>query len=477
MRFATRSFTGLLLGLLALALLGLAAASVQSALRERAGASRPAPAGQERVYSVSVARLEAGTVAPVVTAYGEVASARTLEIRPSVGGTLVELAAGFREGGAVAAGETLYAVDPADAEAALATTEVDLEEAEAERAEAEAAVGLARADREAAERQLDLRAAAVARQRSLGGRGVGTATELDAAEIALVQAEQALVGRAQAEAQAEARIERAGIALRRAEIARSEAARRLSATRAVAPFDGVLAGVAARPGALVGATELLATLVDPGALEVAFRVTSDELARLHGERGLMPLAVTVHLGIEGRPAAVPGRLERAGVALAGGEAGRVLYAALESAAAGLVRPGDFVRVEVEEPALDGVAVIPAAALGPDGRILVLGEGERLREAAVRVVRRQGDGVIVADAPWGAEYVTARAGTLAPGVRVRPVPAEEAVVLAPEERAALIAAVEANDLIPAAVRAELLEGLGAERVPRSVLDRIDTATGG
>jgi multidrug efflux pump subunit AcrA (membrane-fusion protein) len=476
MRFATRSFTGLLLGLLALALLGLAAASVQSALRERAGASRPAPAGQERVYSVSVARLEAGTVAPVVTAYGEVASARTLEIRPSVGGTLVGLAAGFREGGAVAAGETLYAVDPADAEAALATTEVDLEEAEAERAEAEAAVGLARADREAAERQLDLRAAAVARQRSLGGRGVGTATELDAAEIALVQAEQALVGRAQAEAQAAARIERAGIALRRAEIARSEAARRLAATRAVAPFDGVLAGVAARPGALVGATELLATLVDPGALEVAFRVTSDELARLHGERGLMPLAVTVHLGIEGRSAAVPGRLERAGVALAGGEAGRVLYAALEPAA-GLVRPGDFVRVEVEEPALDGVAAIPAAALGPDGRILVLGEGERLREAAVRVVRRQGDGVIVADAPWGAEYVTARAGTLAPGVRVRPVPAEEAVVLAPEERAALIAAVEANDLIPAAVRAELLEGLGAERVPRSVLDRIDTATGG
>jgi multidrug efflux pump subunit AcrA (membrane-fusion protein) len=476
MRFATRSFTGLLLGLLALALLGLAAASVQSALRERAGASRPAPAGQERVYSVSVARLEAGTVAPVVTAYGEVASARTLEIRPSVGGTLVGLAAGFREGGAVAAGETLYAVDPADAEAALATTEVDLEEAEAERAEAEAAVGLARADREAAERQLDLRAAAVARQRSLGGRGVGTATELDAAEIALVQAEQALVGRAQAEAQAAARIERAGIALRRAEIARSEAARRLAATRAVAPFDGVLAAVAARPGALVGATELLATLVDPGALEVAFRVTSDELARLHGERGLMPLAVTVHLGIEGRSAAVPGRLERAGVALAGGEAGRVLYAALEPAA-GLVRPGDFVRVEVEEPALDGVAAIPAAALGPDGRILVLGEGERLREAAVRVVRRQGDGVIVADAPWGAEYVTARAGTLAPGVRVRPVPAEEAVVLAPEERAALIAAVEANDLIPAAVRAELLEGLGAERVPRSVLDRIDTATGG
>jgi multidrug efflux pump subunit AcrA (membrane-fusion protein) len=462
---------------LTLALLGLAGASLHRALGERASGARPAPAGQERVYSVTVARLEAGRVAPVVTTYGEVASARTLEIRPSVGGTLVELAAGFREGGAVGAGEVLYAVDPADAEAALATAEVDLEEAEAERAEAEAAIGLARADREAAERQVELRAAAVARQRSLGGRGVGTATELDAAEIALVQAEQAVVGRAQAEAQAEARIERAAIALRRAQIARAEAARRLAATRSVAPFDGVLAGVAARPGALVGPNELMATLVDPGALEVAFRVTSDELGRMQGAGGLMPLGVTAHLGAEGRPAAVPGRLERAGVALTGDEAGRVLYAALDPEAAGLVRPGDFVRVEIEEPAIEDVAVIPAAALGPEGQILVLGEGDRLREAAVRVVRRQGNGAIVADAPWGADFVTARAGPLAPGVRVRPVPAEDTVVLAPEERAALIATVEDNDLIPAAIREELLEGLGFERVPRSVIDRIDTATGG
>jgi membrane fusion protein, multidrug efflux system len=64
------------------------------------------------------------------------------------------------------------------------------------------------------------------------------------------------------------------------------------------------------------------------------------------------------------------------------------------------------------------------------------------------------------------------------VRVRPVPVEsEAVTLGPEERAALIAAVEADALIPDALKAELLEGLEAERVPRSVIDRIDTATGG
>ena len=478
MRFAMRSLAGLILGLATIALLGLAAASVQRAIGERAAGVRPAPPAQERVYSVNVARLEPGTVAPVVTAYGEVASARTLELRPGVGGTLVELAADFREGGTVAAGEALYAVDPADAEAALATAEVDVEEARAEVAEAEAAIALARADREAAERQRDLRAAALERQRSLGGRGVGTATELEAAEIALAQAEQAVVGRAQAEAQAVARIDRARIALRRAEIAAAEAARRLAATRGTAAFDGVLAGVAARPGALVAANELLGILVDPRALEVAFRVTSDELARLHGPDGaLMPLPVTAHLSVEGRAVAASGRLERAGVALAAGEAGRMLYASLAPDAAGLLRPGDFVRVEVAEPALEGVALIPAAALGPEGRILVLGDGDRLQEATVRPIRRQGDRVIVADAPWGADYVTARAGPLGPGVRVRPVPETGDVALSPDERAALIAAVEANALIPDALRAELVEGLQAERVPRSLIDRIDTATGG
>jgi len=37
---------------------------------------------------------------------------------------------------------------------------------------------------------------------------------------------------------------------------------------------------------------------------------------------------------------------------------------------------------------------------------------------VRILRRDGDSLIVADAPFGATYVTARAPQLGPGLKVR-----------------------------------------------------------
>jgi hypothetical protein len=72
-----------------------------------------------------------------------------------------------------------------------------------------------------------------------------------------------------------------------------------------------------------------------------------------------------------------------------------------------------------------VAVIPAAAVSPAGGILVLGEGERLEEVTVRILRRQGDRLIVAGAPFGREYVTERQPQLGPGVLVRPIRPEAA----------------------------------------------------
>ena len=42
------------------------------------------------------------------------------------------------------------------------------------------------------------------------------------------------------------------------------------------------------------------------------------------------------------------------------------------------RPGDFVALGVTEPAIDGVARLPASAVDATGTVLVVGEGERLR---------------------------------------------------------------------------------------------------
>lgn len=158
-------------------------------------------------------------------------------------------------------------------------------------------------------------------------------------------------------------------------------------------------------------------------------------------------------------------------------------AALDGAAG--LRPGDFVTVAVEEPALEGVADLPATAVDAAGRVLALGAEDRLEEVAVEVLRRQGDRVIVAPgALAGREVVAERSPLLGAGIKVRPVRAgvaeearAEVVALTPERRAALIAAVEGNDGMPAAVKAEVLEQLQADRVPAALVARIEARAGG
>lgn len=491
MRFLMRSLAGLMLAALTIGLLGLAVGVLRQAAADREAAAGDRGPGSERVYAVSVATLAPETATPVLTAYGDVSSARELELRAATSGTLTELAAGFRDGGAVAAGEVLWRIDPADARAALALAENDVAAARAEEAEAAVALELAREELAAAERQRDLRRQSRDRSDDLSSRGVGTTTDLETAEIALSTAEQTLAGRRMALAQAEARIERAAIARARTVIARDEAERSLDDTVARAPFAGRLVEVAAVPGRLVSENEQLGVLLDPAALEVAFRLSNAEFARLtDGDGGAQPLPITAVLDIGGIALDVPGVIDRASAAVGEGATGRLVYARLDPAGPGLVRPGDFLTVRIEEPPLENVAVVPATAVSPDRRIFLVGSDDRIEAVEIDVLRRDGDAVVIGGAPFGRTFVTERLPQIGPGVRVRPVlrtPEASAravtgsestmVRLSPERRAGLIAAVEANERLPKADRARLLAALEAEAVPQAMLDRLEPRQSG
>ena len=483
MRFAMRSLFGMMLLVLTLGLLAMAVGTITGALATRNADERGREPARERVFAVNVATFEAVTAKPVLTAWGDLRSARTLELRAEAGGTLIELAPGFRDGGRIAAGETLWRIDPADAETALELARSDHAAAIAEEAEALAGLALAREERAASERQRDLRAQSLARAEDLSGRGVGTAAALEDAELALATAEQAVTGRRLALAQAEARIGRSAIATARAAIGVAEAERILADTVAVAPFDGVLTEVDAVLGRLVTVNEKLGVLLDPTALEVAFRVSNGEFARIADAAGdVMPLDVTAILAADGAEVAVAGRIDRTGASSVAGQSGRLIYAALETERLGLMRPGDFMTVRVEEPRLTEVAVLPATAVDAEGGVLLLGEDGRLEAARVTVLRRQGDEVIVADAPFGREFVTERQPQLGAGILVRPLrdgaPEAEAMVrLSPERRAGLIEAVRANGRMPEEAKARILATLESDEVPAAMVDRLESRRSG
>jgi len=310
---------------------------------------------RERAYAVETATLEAATVTPIVTSYGRLESGRTLELRAALAGSLVELSDTFLNGGTVARDELLYRIDPSKLETALALAETDVTEAEAALAETRSALELAKLEADAARQQLELRDQTLACQVDLRDRGVATEADLQAATFARVAANQTLINRQKAVAVDAARVAQAEIALSQCQIALTEARRALDKKSVTAPFAGVLAEVTAVPGRLVSPGEQLAVLIDPSDIEVAFRITSNQYARLLNERGELRMTEMVVEFQRGRQVTeLTAMLARASTEIAQDKVGRLVYAKLADLDPSFVQPGDFVTVRIPERPMEGV---------------------------------------------------------------------------------------------------------------------------
>jgi multidrug efflux pump subunit AcrA (membrane-fusion protein) len=496
MRFLMRGLAGLALMAIMIGFAGFGGYRLYNAMTaEETAQSRPA---RERSYSVNVAELTPRTVAPVTTAYGQVESWRTLELRASSEGRLVEVASKFRDGAAVAKGELLLRIDPANAEFQVLDAEAALADAEAQKAEATEAIVGAEQELEAARRQLELRKQALERQQQLRDKGYSTAVQVEAEELAVASLEQSLSNRLQSVITARKRIERMDLTVKRARLALDDARRTLEEITLKAPFSGYLSEVNATLGRRVGSSETLALLIDPAALEVRFSLSTDEFSRLLDTSGnLVKAPVTAILQLGSRSIEVPGTIDRAAAVVSEGEAGRTLFATLDLEPGTVLRPGDFVKVEVREPELARVALVPASAVTEDGRMLIVGEGDRIEEIKATILRRMGDDVIVANVPFGADYVRERLPQLGTGLKVSPrrhtggqdipqtdepvaVQVPEAgetrlsgdlVALEPERRAALIDQLNRSDM-PENRKARLLALLNKPMVPKELIERLE-----
>ncbi|MGY6549996.1 MAG: efflux RND transporter periplasmic adaptor subunit [Roseinatronobacter sp.] len=486
MRFLSRSLMALFLAALSFAALGYATFTLVTAVQSRAEgpASRP-PAGRERVFNVRVLSVVPDDVTPTLAAFGDVRARRSLELRASVGGRVLEVGAGVEDGAAVREGQLLFRIDPADAQATLALARSDMDRAEAELRDAERALVLAIEDVAAAQEQLDLRVRALERREALAGSGVTTAAALEEAELAVSSARQALVGRRQAEAQAEARLDQARTARDRQQITLSEAARDLAETRVYAPFAGMLAEVDVTEGRLITTNDQLGRLLDPNALEVSVMVSTGQYLRLLDPSGaLRDAGAEIALEVAGHEITSPARLLRASATVEQGQSGRRLFLSLDAPRG--FRPGDFVTVRIAEPPLAQVALVPATAVSALGSVLALDTDDRLQALPATVLRRQGDSVIIEAADLaGREIVREITPNLGSGILVRPqraapdgtplVAAPEMISLDPERRAQLIAQVEANARMPAEVRARMLAQLSEDVVPAAMIERLENGT--
>lgn len=488
MRFLGRSLTGLFLLSLTLGLLVWSGQTLREAVQARMDEQPRAVRGEERVFAVTLRRARARSATPQLKLYGEVHSRRTLEVRAAVGGRIVELADNFREGGNVRAGQVLARVDPADLRDARDRAENDLADARTEQREATAALELAREDLQSARAQADLQERALARQKDLRARGAGTSSAVEGAELTLGTAKQAILNRRQAVMQAEARVERAAAQLSRARLALAEAERRLSDSVIRAEFDGTLSDVVLVRGGLVSAGERLADLIDGDALEVAFRMSTTQYARLLDDRDrLRSLEVRVRLVTNDAALEASGLLDRDSAAVADGQTGRLVFARLDDARG--LKPGDFVAVEVKEPPLPDVVRLPATAINTEEEVLVLGDDDRLESVSVTLLRRQGDDVLLQATPAlvGRDVVVRRSPLLGAGIKVRPLRGDGAALpagdetgtlrLSDERRARLIAQVRDDRDLARDEKERLVKQLQAPDVPAATVRHIEARAGG
>ena len=240
MRFFRKSLVGLLLLSLCLGLLAYAGQMVGSAIQERAGEGKRSPQKRERTFTVNVVSAEPQSIAPLLQAFGEIQSRRSLDLRMAKGGQVVLLSENFVEGGQVQAGEVLVQLRKSDAQSALARADADVTDAIAEVEEAQRAFELVTDELEAAREQGDIRQRALDRQMDLKQRGVGTSAAVETGELAVSSVNQLILTKRNGVNQAEARGAQAETRLARAELAYADALRGVEDTALIAEFTGVL---------------------------------------------------------------------------------------------------------------------------------------------------------------------------------------------------------------------------------------------
>ena len=302
-----------------------------------AGCEKPAAqqTGQMPPPEVNVVTVQPRDIAATFEQVGQTAGVREVEVRPRVTGILQRW--NYKEGGAVPAGRSLFTIDPAPFQAAVARADADLASALAKDAQT----------------QRDIE-----RLQPLYEQGMVSRKAFD---DALSAKEVAAAG------------------VKAARAALTQAKLDLEYTRVEAPISGVTSRALKSEGSLVEAQKTLLTTisqVDP--IHVIFSISESEYLKLNREAaaGRLQLpkegrfTVTLQLS-DGTTYARPGRVDFSDVRInpetGTSEARAVLPNSDQS-----LRPGQFVRVTLAGATYIGALAVPQRAVleGPTGKIVM-----------------------------------------------------------------------------------------------------------
>jgi len=292
------------------------------------------PGGGFPPAEVSVFSVEAKAL-PVSFEYtGQTLGSREVEVRARISGILLKR--NFVEGGPVKKGESLYTIDPAPFEAALARAEADV-------------------------------AAAAARHEQ---------AQRNAARLKPLYAERAVSQKDNDDALSAESIGAADLKAARARLL--EARLNMSYTRVEAPVSGVIGRSQRSEGTLVsGPDMLLTTVVQVDPIWISFGVPDNELSRIQKEVDAGRLALPKNGAFEielrradGSSFSRKGKLNFTDVRVSPSTGTRDSRAEVPNPA-GALKPGEFVRVILHGAVRPSATTVPQRAVleGPQGKFV------------------------------------------------------------------------------------------------------------
>lgn len=375
---------------------------------------------QERSFNVTSVVAKLGDQRPQLTLYGTTVSGRQVEIRARVTGPVIEASPALVEGGTIADGETILAIDPFDFRNALAELEAQLTETRARIKELEASLASDTTSLGHARAQLKLANDDLERAEPLAKRGAVPERTVDERRQIVLQRQQAADQLASAIAVWEARIAQSRAAAVRLEATLARGKRRLEETRLVAPFNAYVAEVTTQIGRMISANDKVATLIDRDWIEVRFTLTDAQYGRIvRAEGALKGRKVRVDWMLGETPFSYDATVERIGARVTSEVGGVEVFARIADPTRPVqLRPGAFVSVTLDDIVYRDVVRLPSTALYDRETIYVIEDG-RLVPRAVQLVGSAGADILVrGDIRGGERVLETRLSTPGAGVAVR-----------------------------------------------------------
>ena len=358
---------------------------------------KPIPSRPEReqVYVVRSVEASIGDQRPIISLYGEIVAARTVELRALVAGKIVNVSDNLQAGAPVDAGDSLVEIDRFAYEGALVEARANLAEARARLIELEGGVTLERANVEFAQEQLSFAERDLERGQQLLARGSATERTIDDRGLIVSQRRQQLDQRRSALAVEEARVEQQKATIARLDWKLQEAEQALADTTLAAPFDAVVRTEGAEVGRLVNVNDVVAVLYDRDALEARFTLSDNQYGRLLDETGkLFGRKVEVIWYIGNEPVTFTGQIVRVGADVASERGGVDVFARIEAGDTEVpLRPGAFVELRIPDRLYERAVRLPETAIYGGKHVYAIVD-DRLERRDVDVIAYEGSDVIV-----------------------------------------------------------------------------------